>query len=77
MKGLSKAIKKDFTRYFNDYKDDFSNVEIVGAYVQGMRPGEGALAGDLYEEAELIRDKETMDFIDNLETLAGELRRAS
>ena len=74
MKGLSKKIQKDFTSYFNDSKDNFSNSEIVGSYVQGMRPGEGATAGDLYEEAELIRDTETMDLIDNLETLASELR---
>lgn len=71
---MTKKIQKDFERYFNDNKDNFSNVEIVAGYVQGMRPGEGATLGDLYGEAELINDTDTMDFIDSVENLASELR---
>ena len=71
---MTKKEKKDFERYFKEYKDKFSNDEIVGGFLQGMKPGEGATAGDMYGEAELINDTDTMDFIDSLDNLASELR---
>ena len=74
---LSKMEKKDFTRYFNQYKDEFTNDEIVGGYLNGMAPGEGASAGDMYGECELLDDQETMNFIDSLDNFVRELRRGN
>ena len=73
---MTNKEKANFRKYFNKYKDKFSNDEIVGGYLNGMKPGEGASAGDIYGECELMEDTETMDFIDALDNLARELRRA-
>ena len=73
---LTKKEQKDFKQYFDKYKDEFTDDEIVGGYLNGMKPGEGASAGDIYGECELVEDTETMDFIDDLDNLAREYRRA-
>ena len=73
---MTQAEKKSFKQYFNKYKDEFTDDEIVGGYLNGMKPGEGASAGDIYGECELVEDTETMDYIDSLDNLARELRRA-
>ena len=74
---MTKAEKKDFERYFNKYKDNFTDDEIVAGYCHGWTPRKDEGAGDMYGEAELINDEETMDFITALDNLARELRRAA
>lgn len=73
---LTAREQKDFKRYFNEYKEEFSNDEIVGGYIHGWKPVKGQGAGDDYGEAEMMEDTETMDFIDDLDNLAREYRRA-
>ena len=73
---LTKKEQKDFKQYFDKYKDEFTDDEIVGGYIFGWEPEKDRGAGDAYGQSEMEGDEETMRYIDALDNLAREYRRA-
>lgn len=71
---MTNKEKANFRKYFNKYKDEFTDDEIVGGYIFGWKPEKGQGAGDAYGQSEMEDDEETMRYIDTLDNLARELR---